>query len=228
MDFPDMSPRTCGDLEMNSGGTRDTRPLLIFPCNGNAVEALDCLGRAFHLIGFVDDTPEKQGRTVHGQPVFGRDALQCWPDAYVLAVLGSPMSYRLRKQVIDGLKVPFERFATVIHPAATVSPLAVIGRNVLIMAGVVITSNSVIGDHVCVLPNTVIHHDAVIGDWSLIGSNVTIAGAANIGENCYIGSGTSIMNGVEVGEGTLVGLGSVVIKSVPAQAKIAGNPARRI
>lgn len=206
----------------------ETKPLLIFPCNGNGVEALDCLGDAFRLIGFIDDTPEKQGRTVHGQPVFGRDALQRWPDAYVLAVLGSPTSYRIRKKMIDGLMIPIERFATVIHPAATVSPLAVIGRNVLIMAGVVITSNSVIGNHVCVLPNTVIHHDAVIGDWSLIGSNVTIAGAAIIGENCYIGSGTSIMNGLDVGDGALVGLGSSVIKSVPAQAKIAGNPARQI
>jgi hypothetical protein len=37
------------------------RPLLIFPCNGNGLKALDCLGDANELIGFVDDTPEKQG-----------------------------------------------------------------------------------------------------------------------------------------------------------------------
>ncbi|MCK7470637.1 MAG: hypothetical protein MZU95_07475 [Desulfomicrobium escambiense] len=31
--------------------------LLIFPCNGNGLEALDCLGDAFRCIGFIDDRP---------------------------------------------------------------------------------------------------------------------------------------------------------------------------
>ena len=33
--------------------------LLIFPCNGNALEALDCLGSAFRCVGFVDDTYDR-------------------------------------------------------------------------------------------------------------------------------------------------------------------------
>ncbi len=93
-------------------------------------------------------------------------ALNDFPEARVLAVPGSPTSFRSRKDVVTGLALNVERFARVIHPAATIAPLAVIGYNVLIMAGVVITSNCVIGNHVCVLPNTVIHHDVRIGDWS--------------------------------------------------------------
>ncbi len=204
------------------------QPLLIFPCNGNGLEALDCLGESFRLIGFIDDTPEKQGRAMDGCPVYGRDALTRWPAAQVLAVPGSPTSYRRRAQIIDGLGISVDRFATVIHPAATVSPRARLGRNVLIMAGVVVTSNASIRDHVCVLPNSVIHHDAVVGAWGLIGSNVTVAGGAVLGENCYIGSGSSIMNGLNVGEGALVGLGSNVIRSVPAGVRVVGNPAKPI
>ena len=202
------------------------RPLLIFPCNGNGVEALDCLGDAFHCIGFVDDTPAKQGTTVHGVPVLARTAFAARPDAMVLAVPGGPASFRGRRAVVDGLGLARERFATVVHPAARVSPLARIGVNVLFMAGVVVTSNAVIGDHVAVLPNTVIHHDAVVGAWSLVGSNVTVAGGVVIGENGYIGSGTSLMHGVTVGDGALVGLGSNVIRNVAAGVTVAGNPAR--
>ncbi|MDZ5456011.1 NeuD/PglB/VioB family sugar acetyltransferase [Azohydromonas lata] len=204
------------------------QPLLIFPYNGNGLEALDCLGDAWRLVAFVDDTPEKQGHDRHGCLVTGRDALQRFPDARVLAVPGGPASYRARRQVVQALDVPPQRLATVIHPSARVSPLATIGRNVLIMAGVVITSNAVIGDHVVVLPNTVIHHDARIGDWCLIGSNVTIAGSVTLGENCYVGSGTSIMNGLDVGAGSLLGLGSNVIRSVAAGTCVAGNPARSL
>jgi sugar O-acyltransferase (sialic acid O-acetyltransferase NeuD family) len=207
---------------------RHPQPLLIFPCNGNGIEALDCLGDAYELVGYVDDTPAKQNTSVQGHPVFGREAFSLWPEAKVLAVPGSPLSYRQRQAIIEGLGLAMERFATVIHPTARVSSLATLGCNLLLMAGVVVTSNATIGDHVCILPNTVVHHDVRVGDWTLIGSNVTLAGGAILQRNCYVGSGTSVMNGIEVGEGALVGLGSNVVRPVPAQARVAGNPARQI
>jgi sugar O-acyltransferase (sialic acid O-acetyltransferase NeuD family) len=203
-------------------------PLLIFPFNGNGLEALDCLDDAYRLVAFVDDTPEKQGISPFGHAVLSRAALGQQPEARVLAVPGGPASFRSRRAVIEALGIEPGRFARVIHPTARVSPLATIGHNVLIMAGVVITSNAVIGDHVCVLPNTAIHHDARIGDWTLIGSNVTVAGGTTIGENCYIASGSSLMHGLTIGAAALVGLGSNVIRDVAARAVVAGNPARSI
>lgn len=202
------------------------RPLLLFPRNGNALEALACVGADYAPIGFIDDNRHYQGTDFHGLPVFARDALEQHPDAAVLAVPGSPTSYRFRRIAVDSLEIAPERWARVIHPSARISPLAKIGRNVLIMAGVVVTANAVIGDHVCILPNTVIHHDAVIGAWSLIGSGVCIAGSVKIEENCYIGSGSSLINGVRIGHQALVGLGSTVIRPVAAGRTVAGSPAR--
>jgi sugar O-acyltransferase (sialic acid O-acetyltransferase NeuD family) len=204
----------------------NVEPLLIFPCNGNAIEALDCLGSRHRLLAFIDDDVEKRQTPMFGYAVGGRGLLEQEPDARLLAVPGSPTSYHVRRRVIEGLGQPSERFTSVIHPAATVSRLAKIGRNVLIMAGVVITSNAIIGDHVCILPNTVVHHDAVVGAWSLIGSNVTIAGGSVIGENCYVGSGTSIINGVEIGRDCLIGLAATVTRSIAPGARVAGSPAR--
>lgn len=202
------------------------RPLLIFPCNGNGLEALDCLGEEFEFRGFVDDTPEKQRSGAYGHRVLPRSALAQMPDAAVLAVPGGPASYQGRRAVIEGLGVAPERFANVIHPAARVAGIARLGHDVLVMAGAVITSNAVIGDHVCVLPNTVIHHDVTVGNFSLIGANVAVAGSVTIGENCYIGSGTNIKNGVRIGDRALVGLGSNVTRDVPPGTTVAGNPAR--
>jgi sugar O-acyltransferase (sialic acid O-acetyltransferase NeuD family) len=207
---------------------KEAQPLLIFPYNGNGIEALDCIGSTYRVVGFVDDTAEKRGIDSNGYSVFDRDAFMQFPDAYVLAVPGSPASYQSRMETIRSLGIPKERFASVIHPAARVSPLATLGHNVLIMAGVVITSNAMIGSHVCILPNTVIHHDVEVGDWSLVGSNVTIAGSTVIEENCYIGSGSNIMNGLRIGSGALVGLGSNVIGNVSTGVRVVGNPARDI
>lgn len=203
-----------------------SRPLLIFPCNGNGRDALDCLGERHRCVGFVDDTPEKQGRRVHEQPVFGRAAFGEHGDAAVLAVPGSPSSYRDRRDLIEGLGVARQRFTRVVHPRASIAPQVVLGTNLLVMAGAVVTCDAVIGDHVLILANAVVEHDVVVGDWSVIGSNVLIAGGARVGENCYIGGGASLMNGITIGDGALVGLGSVVIRDVPAGARVAGNPAR--
>lgn len=202
--------------------------LLIFPYNGNGLEAVGAVGKNFDLIGFIDDEVKKQGKQKNGLMVFTRNVRQKFTEAKVLAVPGSPDSYLKRKKIIAGLKIPAKRYATVIHPQTVVSPLAKIGYNVLIMAGAVITSNAVIGNHVCILPNSVIHHDVKIGEYSLIGSNVTIAGRVIIGKNCYVGSGSSIINDVEIGDNALVGMAANVICSVKPNTRVVGNPAREI
>jgi sugar O-acyltransferase (sialic acid O-acetyltransferase NeuD family) len=221
-----VPPGAGAKLKVTKVSSQDSTPLLIFPCNGNGLEALDCLGGVWRCVGFVDDTAQKQASGAYGYRVLPRAALADVADASVLAVPGGPMSYRSRRQLIEALQVGKERFARVIHPTARVSRLATLGHNLLIMAGVVITSNAVIGNHVCLLPNTVVHHDAVIGDWSLVGSNVTVAGGVTVGQNCYIGSGSSIMHGIRIGDGALVGLGSTLIRNVLADARVAGNPAK--
>jgi sugar O-acyltransferase (sialic acid O-acetyltransferase NeuD family) len=202
--------------------------LLVFPCNGNGLEALDCIGRAYRVLGFVDDLPEKRREPRHGHAVYSREAFSEWPEAQVLAVPGSPTSYRERRSIVEGLGLEADRYARVVHPGAHISPRATIGRNVLIMAGVVVTGNAVIGDHVCVLPNSVIHHDVRVGAWTLIGANVTIAGHVRVGEGCYIGAGVSVTNGVTLGDGCLVGLGSSVIRSVERGSRVAGCPAHPV
>lgn len=201
------------------------KKLIIFPFNGNALEAYDCLGDNFELVCFVDDEASKYG-VYDGVPITSRKAIEEHPDALILAVPGSPTSYKRRKEFIDSLNIAQERFATVIHPNASVSKLATIGRNTLIMAGVVITSNAKIGDHVCVLPNSVVHHDSRVENYSLVGSSVVIAGGTIVGQNCYIGSRSSLINGITVGEFALVGMGSNVVSSIESHSVIVGNPAK--
>jgi acetyltransferase-like isoleucine patch superfamily enzyme len=54
------------------------------------------------------------------------------------------------------------------------------------------------------------------------------AGRTEIGKNCYVGSGSNIIDNIKVGDGTLVGLGTTLLKSLPANSKVVGNPARSI
>ncbi len=49
-----------------------------------------------------------------------------------------------------------------------------------------------------------------------------------IGSNCWIGSKVTILDGVEIGSGCIIAAGAVVTKSFPANAVIAGVPAKLI
>ncbi len=204
------------------------KKLILFPYNGNALEAIDCINDKYEIVGFIDDDLKKQNKKVNGFRIYSRDVLFKFPEAKILIVPGNAFNYLHRKQIIDGLKIGEKRFITLIHPNTTISPLAKIGKNVLIMAGVVITSNAIISNHTCILPNTVIHHDVKIGEYNLVGSNVTIAGNTIIHNNCYIGSGSNIIDHIEIGDNSLVGLGSNVICSVRPNSRVVGNPMRYI
>lgn len=204
------------------------KKLILFPFNGNTIEALDCINEDYECIGFVDDNENLHGNTGYGVSVFSREILNRYKDAFVLAAPGSPVTFKKRKDAIDSLRISQSRFAVIIHPSAQISNFSSIGYNTLIMAGVALTAGSSVGNHVCILPNSVVHHHSIIGDYTLIGSGVIVAGRTVIGKKCYLGSGSRIKNDIEIGSGSLVGMGTVVLESCSPDSKLVGVPARNI
>lgn len=212
-----------------------TKKLLLFPFSGNAreaasvVEAINHQQKTWHLLGFVDDDPKKHGLRFGAYSVLGgREQLAHNKEAFVLAVPGRPETFRQRQTLIASLEVEPERFATIIHPSASIGIGCTIGINTLLMANIVLTADVSVGQSVVILPNTVISHESTVGDYCLIGSNVSVSGNVTLGNNCYLGSGARVIQETKIGEKSLVGLGSVVIKHVPPGSVVAGNPARII
>ncbi len=202
------------------------RDLLIFPFNGNAKEALDCVGDNYRVVAFIDDQQSKHG-SYRGIPIGGRELLSKIQDgAVLLAVPGSINTYKKLDEIIESFDLKPEHWAQVIHPKASISKSASIGHNVLIMAGTVLTAESRVGNHCCILPNCVIHHDSVINDLCTLAAGSVIAGYVEIGKKCYIGAGCNIKNNVILGDETLVGMGSNVLKTFPGHSTLVGNPAR--
>jgi len=201
-------------------------PLLVLGFGGNAIDAIDTIENNYEIIGFIDDDPERQKLTFEGIPVYPRQVLEKYKDAKVITLIGSAANFRNREKIINDFKIAESRFATIIHPTAVVSRLAKIGRDVIVFAGTIVTANAIVGNHIFILPNSVIHHDVSVDDYTLIGANVTIAGHVKVGKCCYLGSASSIMNGINIGDRSMIGMAANVVRSVPPDSTMVGNPAK--
>ena len=83
-------------------------------------------------------------------------------------------------------------YAPGIHPAASVDPSAVIGKNVHIGACAVIERGAVIGDNTVILPGAYIGVDAKVGCNCYIAPNAVVMYRCVLGNKCIIHSGVVI------------------------------------
>ena len=122
------------------------------------------------------------------------------------------------------------------HPVVlrTLAPGAaiVIGKNTGISGGSICAAIRVEIGNECLLGANVIIADTDFHPIKPLGrrhnSNPLEIGSEPIviEDNVFIGTGVVILKGVRVGKNSVIGAGSVVTKNVPANAIVAGNPAR--
>jgi sugar O-acyltransferase (sialic acid O-acetyltransferase NeuD family) len=209
-----------------------TRPLVILGASGNALDVLDVVdavnahSQTWEVVGVLDDA-RPLGTDFHGLTVLGKLAeAGRLRDCRFVNGVGSDRSHRLRPQLVAGTGVPAERFTTLVHPLAAVSPRARLGRGVIVNAGVVLAGNVTVGDHVWLGPGCVIGHDTVIEDHALLAPAAVVSGFCHLGAACYVGAAAILRQRVRVGAGALVGMGAVVLQDVASGATVVGNPAR--
>jgi sugar O-acyltransferase (sialic acid O-acetyltransferase NeuD family) len=211
------------------------KKLIILGTGGNCVDILDTVHEInalakipqYECIGFLDDDQQKWGQEIWGVKVLGPlDSAPQYPEAYFVNGIGSERNFWKKEAIIAKTQVPLERFETIVHPTASVSRMAQLGKGVVVFQLVTITNQVSIGHHVIILPNSVISHDAVVGDYSCITGGVCVSGLVTIGGNCYLGTNSSILGGVKIGNGSLIGMGAVITHNVPENTVMVGNPAR--
>ncbi len=212
-------------------------PLVILGAVGNCIDILDAvtamnssaIGKQFQVLGFLDDDTAKHDRTIRETKVLGPLSMaRDLPNATFVSGIGSPRNFRSKSSLIGRLGLPDERFASVVHPSAVVSPSATLGPGTVILANCTLCANVRFGNHVMMLPNCVLGHDTSVGEYSIFAAGVTVSGKVSIGRSCYLGAGSSIRDDVSIGDEALVGLGATVVADVSASSVVAGNPARRI
>lgn len=176
--------------------------------------------------GFIDNFPDALNNYDYPVKIIGDidNHSICHNCDYILAV----MLPRLKKDFVIKLKNKGCQFTQFIHPTA------MIGKNVSLDEGVVITPYCILscdiklGNFVFLNTQTSVGHDVKIGEYSSLNSKVTISGSVEIGDEVMIGSSALILPNKKIASSVIIGSGSVVVGNIKNPVTVFGNPAKAI
>lgn len=208
------------------------RPLLLVGAGGLARETLAAaraLPERFTPIGFTDDDRTRHGSHVDGLAVLGpADLVHDHPDAAVLLCVANHARPAARTDLAERLGLTADRYATLVHPAASIAIGVELGPGCVFLAGAVITAPQRVGAHVVAMPHVLLTHDDDVSDGVTLAGRATLAGGVHIGRNAYLGAGAMVRQGLKIGDRAVLGMGAVVLTDVPPGETWAGVPARRL
>ena len=185
------------------------------------------------LLGFLNDgiaVGEAQGR-FRKIPVIGTSEdvhrFISEDDTYVLVAYKTMKKEKEQFEKLKRLKIPKWKLINVIHPSAQIpSGFCYIGNGVMMAPNVQLSVDSYISDNCILLGNCFIGHDSVLEQYVSVANHATIGARVRVGKGVHIGTNATIKQGVTIGDFSLVGMGSVVLKDVPPESVVVGNPAR--
>lgn len=179
-------------------------------------------GRDWVVTGFVDSRPELKGAEIDGIPVVGgpNDVLISTSSEFVVA-LGD---VKLKKQLVDAIVDRGGKFIST-RTACRIGERSKIGAAVF-QLNAFVSVDCTVEDYVYLDSASVLGHDTFIGRYSHVGSGAFIGGRVHVGECVTIHPRSVVAQGVTVGDGATIGLGAVVLRDVPSNATVVGNPSK--
>lgn len=189
------------------------------------IEDINKKKQQWNLLGFIDDNIKLQKKEINGYKVIGtiEDYQKMSDEIYSVIAIGNGS---IRKEIVNKLKN--KKFGVLIHPNILISNTVSIKEGTIICAGNIITVNIAIGKHVILNLASTIGHDVILRDFSTICPGVNLSGNTIVGEESIIGTGAAVIQGVKIDNKSIVGAGSVIIRDIPNNCTVVGNPGKII
>ena len=160
------------------------------------------------VVGTLDDVPRHAG-----------------DDAALVLGVAFP---KVKAAVVERLAHVPLRWATVVHPRATIGPNVRFGRGCYVAAGALVTVNVRVGDFATINMHAQVAHDGVLGDFVTLHPDAHLSGGVSIENGCEIGTGAAVLPGVSGGAWAVLGAGCVAPRPLAGDVTHVGIPARPV
>jgi len=205
-------------------------PVILIGSGGHARVLLDALRRLGRRVLFVTDhDPQRHGLEIDSVVVSGGDERIFEHDPKTVELVnavGSINRPRTRREIYERFVAAGYRFATVVHPSATVAASAQLAAGVQVMAGAVIQTGASVGENALINTRSSVDHDCRIAPHVHLAPGVTLSGGVEVGRASHLGTGATVIQSIRIGREVLVAAGGVVVSDLPHGVTAKGVPAR--
>lgn len=176
----------------------------------------------FEVIGYYD--LERKSHNPYNINYLGSERLLSTSENLLFIGIGDNF---LRQKIYQQLNSS-NKFASLIHPSATISDTAIISENVLISASAIVNAQSKIDFGSIINTGAIIEHECHIYSFAHVAPGAVLAGNVKVGERSFIGANATVKQGIVIGNDVIVGAGSVILNDMPNNSVVVGNPGKII
>ncbi len=200
------------------------KPVAVVGYSGHSYVIIDILLNAGRIVTAYCDSSEKEKNPYHlnylGTEMAVLDTLRTYD--FFIGVGHNGIRRKVQEALISILGQPINA----IHPSAVVSASVEMKHGVMISANATLNPLVTLGQGVICNTSCSIDHECTIDDFAHVGPGAVLCGNVKIGAGTFVGANAVVKQGVSIGSNVTIGAGTVVIRDIPDNTIVVGNPQR--
>jgi len=200
------------------------KPVAVVGYSGHSYVIIDILLNAGRIVTAYCDSSEKEKNPYHlnylGTEMAVVDTLHAYD--YFIGVGHNGIRRKVQEALVNILGQPINA----IHPSAVVSASVEMKYGVMISANATLNPLVTLGYGVICNTSCSIDHECAIDDFAHVGPGAVLCGNVKIGAGTFVGANAVVKQGVSIGKNVTIGAGTVVIRDIPDNTIVVGNPQR--
>ncbi len=200
------------------------KPVAVVGYSGHSYVIIDILLNAGRIVTAYCDSEQKEKNPFH-LTYLGKEnesilALKSFD--YFIGVGHNGIRKKIFSQLYEQLGNP----VNAIHPSAVISASVEMNNGIMVSANATINPLVTLGAGVICNTSCSIDHECIIEDFAHIAPGAVLCGNVKIGAGTFVGANAVIKQGVTVGRNVTIGAGTVIIRDIPDNMVVVGNPQR--
>ncbi len=181
----------------------------------------------WEIAGFLNDF--EKDKTINGYHVLGgTDEIEKFLNddyffMYAIHMIGRNVK---SEEVFNNMKIPMDRFATIIHKTAFVAENAILEPGVFVMSNCYVGPAAKIGYCTLIMANALIGHNTTVGPLCHFSVGSVTSSYINIGKVSDVTLGAKVLEKVKIGNYAVAGANALVTKDIPDYEIHIGSPAK--